>query len=86
VRLLSDVCVSFDKNCVSGIRARRDKMQGYLKNSLMLATALTPYIGYENAARVVHKAYDEDISLRKACVILGYMTAEEFDGCIASHI
>ena len=86
VRLLSDVCVSFEKNCVRGIRARRDRMQGYLKNSLMTATALSPYIGYENAARVVHKAYDEDISLRDACSLLGYLDGEKFDECMEEYI
>ncbi len=79
VRLLADVCRSFDRNCVSGIRANRKKMHDNLHNSLMLVTALTPYIGYENAARVVHKAHSEGLSLRQACVALGYLTAEQFD-------
>ena len=79
VRLLSDVISSFEKNCVSGIKANREKMHENLHNSLMLATALTPYIGYENAARVVHKAHEEGESLRCACLALGYLTAEKFD-------
>ena len=79
VRLLSDAISSFEKNCVSGIKANRAKMHENLHSSLMLATALTPYIGYENAARVVHKAHEEGKSLREACIELGYLTAEKFD-------
>ncbi len=79
VRLLADVCVSFERNCVRGIKPNRDKMNENLNRSLMLVTALTPYIGYENAANVVHKAHLENITLRKACVELGYLTESEFD-------
>ena len=79
VGLLADAMESFNKNCVSGIKANREKMRLNLHNSLMLVTALTPYIGYENAARVVHKAHGEGLSLRDACVLLGYLTAEKFD-------
>ena len=79
VRLLADVCLSFEANCVRGIRANVDKMHENLYNSLMPVTALTPHIGYENAARVVHKAHGEGLSLREACLALGYLSAEEFD-------
>lgn len=79
VRLLSDAISSFDKNCACGIKANKEKMQGYLYNSLMTVTGLTPIIGYENAARVVHKAHDEGITLKEACTTLGYLSAEEFD-------
>ncbi len=79
VRLLADVCTSFEKNCVRGIKPNRDKMAENLNRSLMLVTALTPYIGYENAAKVVHKAHLEDITLKEACVELGYLDAEKFD-------
>ena len=79
VRLLADAMDSFNKNCVSGIKANRDKMKENLNNSLMLVTALTPYIGYENAAKTVHKAHGEGLSLREACVALGYLTEEQFD-------
>ncbi|MCD7748377.1 MAG: class II fumarate hydratase [Firmicutes bacterium] len=79
VRLLSDVCASFDKNCVSGIKANRGKMRENLYGSLMLATALTPYIGYENAANVVHLAHGENLTLKEACVKLGYLSGERFD-------
>lgn len=79
VRLLADVCASFEKNCVRGIKPNRERMNENLNRSLMLVTGLTPYIGYENAARVVHKAYLEDLSLKEACVELGYLNAAEFD-------
>ncbi len=79
VRLLADAIHSFDIHCVSGIVANRDKMQSNLHNSLMLVTCLNPYIGYERAAKVAHKAYAEGTSLKDACLALGYLTAEEFD-------
>lgn len=79
VRLLADAIHSFDIHCVSGIVANRNKMQNNLHNSLMLVTCLNPYIGYERAAKVAHKAYAEGTSLKDACLALGYLTAEEFD-------
>ncbi|MBQ7333267.1 MAG: class II fumarate hydratase [Clostridia bacterium] len=79
VRLLADACLSFEKNCVRGIKANKTKMRENLHNSLMLATALSPYIGYENTAKLVHKAYEEGLSLKEACLKLGYLGAEEFD-------
>ena len=78
-RLLSEAIVSFDKNCVSGIKANREKMRSNLHNSLMLVTALNPYIGYEKAAQVAKKAYAENLSLKEACLGLGFMTEKEFD-------
>ena len=78
-RLLADSLRSFNKNCVSGIRANREKMHHNLYNSLMLVTALNPYIGYDNAAKTAKKAYKENISLKEACVQLGFLTAERFD-------
>lgn len=79
VRLLSEVIISFNDNCVTGIKANKDKMHGNLHNSLMLVTALNPYIGYENAAKTAKKAYKDNISLKEACVELGFLTAEKFD-------
>ncbi|MBR1972675.1 MAG: class II fumarate hydratase [Oscillospiraceae bacterium] len=78
-RLLSDAMLSFHDHCVSGIRANREKMHRNLHDSLMLVTALNPYIGYENAAKTAKKAYAENISLKEACVALGFLTAERFD-------
>ncbi|MBO5203928.1 MAG: class II fumarate hydratase [Clostridia bacterium] len=79
VRLLADSIESFDIHCASGIEANRDKMHDNLHNSLMLVTALNPHIGYENAAKTAKLAYKENISLREACVRLGFLTAEKFD-------
>ena len=78
-RLLADGVTSFEKNCVTGIRANKEKMAHNLHNSLMLVTALNPYIGYENAAKTAKLAYKENISLKEACVKLGFLTAEKFD-------
>ena len=78
-RLLADGIRSFNQNCVSGIRANKEKMNFNLYNSLMLVTALNPYIGYENAAKTAKLAHKENISLKEACVSLGFLTAEEFD-------
>lgn len=79
VRLLTDSLTSFNKNCAVGITANREKMKHNLHNSLMLVTALNPYIGYDNAAKTAKKAYKENISLKEACVALGFLTAEKFD-------
>ena len=78
-RLLSDVCISFEKNCVSGIKPCREKMQTNLYNSLMTVTALTPHIGYDNAARVAHLAHERGITLREACTELGVLSEADFD-------
>ena len=78
-RLLAEAIVSFNNNCAVGIVANKEKMHGNLHNSLMLVTALNPYIGYENAAKTAKKAYKEGISLKEACVALGFLTAERFD-------
>ena len=78
-RLLAEAIVSFNINCAVGITADKEKMHHNLHNSLMLVTALNPYIGYENAAKTAKKAYKENISLKEACVALGFLTAERFD-------
>ena len=78
-RLLAEAILSFNKNCAVGIKANREKMHHNLHNSLMLVTALNPYIGYENAAKTAKKAFKDNISLKEACVELGFLTAEKFD-------
>lgn len=78
-RLLAEAIVSFNKNCAVGIRANKEKMHYNLHNSLMLVTALNPYIGYENAAKTAKKAFKDNITLKEACVELGFLTAERFD-------
>ena len=79
VRLLADCMASFDRNCAQGITADRERCRQNLLNSLMLVTALNPYIGYDNAAKTAKLAYAEDISLKEACVKLGFLTPERFD-------
>ena len=78
-RLLAESIISFNKNCAVGIKANKEKMHHNLHNSLMLVTALNPYIGYENAAKTAKKAFKDNISLKEACVELGFLTAERFD-------
>ncbi len=79
VRLLTDAMDSFNTRCLSGLRANRERMAENLHRSLMTVTALNPHIGYENAARVAKLAHAEDITLKEACLRLGYLTEEEFD-------
>ena len=78
-RLLADAMMSFHDHCVVGIRPNKEKMHRNLHESLMLVTALNPHIGYENAAKTAKKAYAENISLKEACVALGFLTEEQFD-------
>ena len=79
IRLLGDGIASFEKNCLAGLRANREKMSENLGRSLMLVTCLSPEIGYENAARAAHRAFEEGITLRQAVLALGLMSAEEYD-------
>ena len=79
IRLLSDSCRSFNDYCVEGIQPNRGQIEAHLRNSLMLVTALNPHIGYDNAAKVAKKAYQDNSTLKKAAVALKLMTAEEFD-------
>jgi fumarate hydratase class II len=82
VELLADVCNSFVEHCVQGIEVNCEQVDKYVKNSLMLVTALSPKIGYDNAAKVAHTAHHENISLREAAVKLGVLTSEEFDSLV----
>jgi fumarate hydratase class II len=79
VTLISDACHGFVEFMVSGIEVNRDKIDWYVKNSLMLVTALAPKIGYDKAAKVAHTAHVEHSSLREAALKLGYLSGEEFD-------
>jgi len=82
IRLLSDACRSFTEHMVVGIQADRRRIADYVNNSLMLVTALSPRIGYDNAAKVAHKAHHEGTSLKEACTALGFLTPEEFDAVV----
>ena len=80
-RLLAESMESFRARCVSGIRANRKRMAENVENSLMLVTALSPKIGYENAAKTAQKAFRDGTSLKEACTALEFLTEEEFDAC-----
>jgi fumarate hydratase, class II len=82
VELLADSCNSFVDHCINGIEVNRDIIDHYVKDSLMLVTALAPKIGYDNAAKVAHTAHHEHTSLRVAAVKLGFLTGEEFDALV----
>lgn len=77
--LIGQVSSSFSKNCIHGIKPNLQRIKYFLDNSLMLITALNPYIGYEKAANIAKYAYNNNINLKEAAVILGYVTAEEFE-------
>jgi len=77
--LLSDACGSFAKYCIDGIQPNRAQIEHYVASSLMLVTALSPYIGYDNAAKVAKLAHDKGTTLREACEELGFMKGAEFD-------
>ena len=79
IKLMTDACDSFRTHCVDGIEANEERIHSNLYNSLMLVTALNPHIGYDKAAEVAKKAYQENTSLRDAIITLGYMDGDEFD-------
>ena len=79
IRLLADSARSFTENCVVGIEANEKQITKLMENSLMLVTALNPHIGYDNAAKIAKKAYNDGSSLKEAGVELGLLTEEQFD-------
>jgi len=79
VLIMKDAIQMFEKYCVQGLKANRKKIDEYVKNSLMLVTALTPVLGYDKCAKIAHTAYVDGSSLREACIKLGYLTGDEFD-------
>lgn len=82
IRLLSDGMISFEKNCLRGLTANQQKMKENLHRSLMLVTALNPYIGYEKAAKTAKTAYRENITLKEAAVSLGYMSEQQYEEAV----
>lgn len=82
VRLIADACHGFEAYCVAGMELNRAKIDQYVKTSLMLVTALSPKIGYDKAAKIAHTAHESNMTLRDACLKLGYLTAEEFDAIV----
>ncbi len=79
VTLIADACHGFVDYMVRGIELNRAKIDAYVRDSLMLVTALNPHIGYDKAAKIAHNAYVEGSSLREACLKLGYLSPDEFD-------
>lgn len=79
VRLLADGMVSFSNHCASGITANTSHIDSLMRRSLMLVTALNPYIGYNKSAEIAKKAHSENMTLKEAAVLLGYVTADQFD-------
>jgi fumarate hydratase class II len=79
IRLLSDSCHSFKVYCVDGLKPNHDQIRHHLNNSLMLVTALSPRIGYDNAAKVAKKAHAEGKTLRNVCIEMGLLSGEDFD-------
>ena len=82
VTLISDACHGYVEFMVNGIEVDKAKIDGYVKNSLMLVTALAPKVGYDNAAKIAHTAHVEHSSLKEAAVKLGFLTGEEFDSLV----
>jgi fumarate hydratase class II len=78
-RLLADSMISFNDKCAVGIEPNHEVIEGYLKNSLMLVTALNPHIGYENAAKIAKKAHEEGLTLKESALQSGLLTEEQFD-------
>lgn len=79
VRLLADTCTMFNQHCAIGIEPVKERLNYYVNNSLMLVTALNPYIGYDNAAKIAKYAYQNNTTLKEAAVKLGFLTEEKFD-------
>ncbi len=79
ITLLSDACGLFTKYCVEEIQPNREKIKHYVESSLMLVTALSPHIGYDNAAKVAKLAHERGLTLRHACIELGFLKGEDFD-------
>jgi len=85
ITLLGDTCNSFAQYLVRGLRANKKRIDGLVRESLMLVTALAPIIGYDKAAKAAHKAHEEDLNLKEACLSLGYLTEIEFEAALKPH-
>lgn len=82
IYLLTDTCHSFTEHCVDGIKVNKEKVNTYLHDSLMLVTALNQVIGYDKASKIAKKAYNDNSTLKEACLALGYLSSEEFDKAV----
>lgn len=79
ILLLKDAMQMFEKYCVQGLKANAKRIEFYVQNSLMLVTALSPVIGYDRCAQIAHLAFEKELSLKEACIQLGFLTGEQFD-------
>ena len=79
VSFIEDTCNNFTDFFVTGLEANRERLAWYVEQSLMLVTALSPVIGYDRAAKAAHHAHEKGLTLKQACLELGYVVAEEFD-------
>jgi fumarate hydratase class II len=85
ITLIADACGLFAEHCVEGIQVNRDQIRKYVESSLMLVTALSPHIGYDNAAKVAKKAHQEGSTLKEACLAMGLLKSEEFDRYVVAE-
>jgi fumarate hydratase class II len=85
VTILSDACRTFTDYLIIGLRPNKEKIAHHVGQSLMLVTALSPKIGYDKAAEIAHKAFHENLTLKEACLSLGYLTEAEFDEFVQAH-
>ena len=84
-RLLGDACLSFSNNCIAGMKPSHERINTHLDNSLMLITALTPHIGYDNCAKIVRKAFNDNSTLREAAISLDLLSGEQFDSWLSHY-
>jgi fumarate hydratase class II len=82
VDLLTDACSNFREFCVDGLQPNLDQIEEYVRDSLMVVTALNPVIGYDKAGEIAKKAHQEKTTLREAAIASGHLTAEEFDAAV----
>jgi len=78
-QLIGDACISFNEKCLKGLLANENNIKKHLENSLMLVTSLSPVVGYENAAKIAKKAYEENLTLKEAAIKLGLISSEDYD-------
>ena len=82
VLIIKDAVHNFNQYCIAGLTANEATIKAYVERSLMLVTALNPVIGYDKAAKIAHVAHEQDISLKEACLQLGYLDADAFDQAV----
>ena len=84
IDLLNDACISFRENALNGLKINRKKIDHFVSNSLMVVTALNPILGYDKSCKITQYAAKNRVSLKEACIKLGYLNAKKFDQLIAN--